>query len=267
MITKSDFISKINELGLSNSTICLHASFKSLGLVDKGPETLIEAFMDTGCTLVCPAFFYQSQTSPIRKNYENNGIDYSTVKEICPVNYLGSDDQIERSMGVIPKLLLKHDMSSRTSHPTNSFVVAGTNRQRLLLGQSELNVYSVYKKIYELKEDAFIMLMGVDFESCTPIHYAEELAGRTLFRRWALSKDIVTEVEEGSCSDGFEKLRCVTRDIEKVASFGEAQVRIYRFKEFIDKLTSTISDNPEVTHCGSITCDRCNDMVSGGRRS
>ena len=89
MITKSDFISKIIELGLSNSTICLHASFKSLGLVDKGPETLIEAFMDTGCTLVCLAFFYQSQTSPIRKNYENNGIDYSIVKEISKRNLSG----------------------------------------------------------------------------------------------------------------------------------------------------------------------------------
>ncbi|ENM5727847.1 TPA: AAC(3) family N-acetyltransferase [Vibrio mimicus] len=267
MISESDFIDLIHETGLSSSIICLHSSFKSFGEVENGPKTLIDAFIKTGCTLVCPAFFYQSQTFPSKENYKSNGIDYSKINEIRSVNYTGSNEQIEPSMGIIPKLLLNHKLASRTNHPTNSFVVAGDAKEHLLFNQSELNVYSVYKNMYDHHQDAYIVLAGVDLTSCTPIHYAEELAGRCLFRRWAVSKNRIVEVEEGSCSDGFEKLRNSVRDIEKIVNISESQIRIYSFKEFIDKIVNVISNNPEVTHCNNSKCPRCNDMVKGGRRT
>ena len=34
---------------------------------------------------------------------------------------------------------------------------------------------------YEL-QDAVLLLMGIEFTGVTPIHYAEQQAGRTLFR-------------------------------------------------------------------------------------
>ncbi len=207
MLTKGDIIGQLGRLNIANKVVCLHSSFRSFGDVQGGPQTLIDAFLESGCTLVCPTFFYLAQTYPARTNYLNNGIEYESVPEMCSVNYTGDPSQIEPSMGVIPKILLDIEHTTRTKHPTNSFAITGKDKALLLANQSPFNVYSAYKAIYSENLPAVVILAGVDFEACTPIHYAEELAGKSLFRRWAVQNGQVVEVEEGSCSDGFESLR------------------------------------------------------------
>lgn len=263
--TEAAVLQFIREKNLSNSIVCLHSSLKSFGPIENGPHTIIDAFIKEGCTLVCPAFFYESRTFPPRENYSTNGIDYSKIDQMVSVSFNDDRNQIEPSMGIIPKTILSYGDAERTSNPGNSFVMIGEQAKALLENQSLLNAYSVYKNIHSGHTKAFIVLAGVNFTSCTPIHYAEELAGRTLFRRWAVYNHRIVEIEEGSCSDGFENLREYTRETENVGSIGQSAIRIYPFTPFIEKVVKTIEENPMVTHCDDANCDRCKDMANGGR--
>jgi aminoglycoside 3-N-acetyltransferase len=265
MTTEKDIIQFIKEKGLSNSVICLHSSLRSFGQIDNGPNTIIDAFLKEGCTLVCPAFFYDSRTFPPRENYRRNGIDFTKIDQMVSVSYNDHSNQIEQSMGIIPKTMLTYKNSKRTRNPGNSFVILGEYANNLLKNESLLNAYSVYKNIYEENYKAFIMLAGVNFHSCTPIHFAEEVAGRKLFRRWAVYNHQIVEIEEGACSDGFENIRKYVQKIEDVGSIGQSTIRIYPFNPFIDMVSKKIKENPEITHCDIETCERCNDMVHGGR--
>lgn len=265
MLTKDDIVGQLGSLDIANKVVCLHSSFRSFGDVQGGPKTIIDAFLESGCTLVCPTFFYLAQTYPARTNYLSNGIEYESVPEMRSVNYTGAPSQIEPSMGVIPKMLLGIEHTTRTKHPTNSFAIAGKDKALLLANQSPLNVYSSYKAIYSENLPAVVILAGVDFEACTPIHYAEELAGKGLFRRWAVQNGQVVEVEEGSCSDGFENLRPYVSKIEGEIEIGDSLVRVYDFHRLVDTIAEVIVCDPSVTHCGIENCHRCNDMARGGR--
>jgi aminoglycoside 3-N-acetyltransferase len=119
---------------------------------------------------------------------------------------------------------------------------------------------------HQKRMKAFVVLAGVDYASCTPIHYAEEVAGRVLFRRWAVYHGQTVEAEVGSCSNGFEKIAEFTRDIENIDLIGKSRIRFYPFSEFIERVSKVIRENPEITTCEDAECPRWRDMLKGGRK-
>ncbi|MBV7298194.1 AAC(3) family N-acetyltransferase [Enterovibrio paralichthyis] len=265
MLTSDQINEFIQTNNLNSSVVCLHSAYKSFGGVDGGPETIIDGFLGNDCTMVCPAFFYESRTFPPTANYQNNGVDYAKVPEMRCVNYQENTEQIEACMGAIPRALLKHQRAVRSKHAGGSFIVAGDRAIDLLESQSHLNVYSIYKNIYQSGKDAYIVLAGVDLTACTPVHFAEELAGRKLFRRWSVFHGQIVEIEEGSCSEGFGNLNEQVSHLETVAKLGDSKVKIYKFRPFIDALAAAIKTQPDITHCADPSCIRCQDMVAGGR--
>jgi aminoglycoside 3-N-acetyltransferase len=248
--------------GYTDSVICLHASLKSFGDVKNSPDTIINAFLAAGNTLLAPAFYYASEAAPPNKNYKRNGIDYSH-RVFSPTNYTGLWDQIEPAMGAIPKTMLRYKNAFRSSHPMNSFVAIGPDAEHLIHSQENLNVYAAYKQILTENKRAYIFLCGTRLISCTPIHFAEEVAGRVLFRRWAMMNDTVNEVEVGACSTGFEKLRPFVKDIEHKLILGNSITSVFLFREFIERTAAKIKDNPEITKC-SENCLSCKDIIAGG---
>lgn len=265
VVTKRSVVEFIARNRLGESILCLHSSFRSFGEVEHGPKTIIDGFLEQGCTLVCPAFYDESHAPPPKQSYLQNGIDYSRFAELPQNSFSADPDQVEKSMGIVTRTLLRYPNSQRTKNPSQSFVVIGSSAGALTRGQSLLKAYSVYKNIDRRKENSFILLAGVDLTACTPIHFAEERAGRTLFRRWAVDHGKTVEVEVGSCSDGFEKIRDFTRRLEHVDVLGNSPIRIYPFRQFIETVSEVIRAHPEVTHCGHEDCLRCQDMMKGGR--
>jgi aminoglycoside N3'-acetyltransferase len=272
MVTKENVKDFIKKNGLEDSIICFHSSLKSFGKVENGPHTIIDGFIESNCTLVCPSFYYDSAIFQNTVKYERNGMNYQEIENglsdmtFKKVNYTESIEQIDKSMGVIPKTLLSCVNTCRTHNPMNSFCINGKYSEELLQRESLDNAYSVYKNIFSNTANANIILAGVDLTSCTPIHYAEELAGRKLFRRWAVYNNNIVEVEVGSCSEGFEKIRDFLKEIEIIDYIGESQIRIYSFKKFILETAKIIQEKPEITICKE-RCERCMDMYNGGRCS
>lgn len=275
VIVKKDLEEFIQRNRMQDCVVCLHSSLKSFGKVAGGAQSVIDAFLESGCTLVCPSFFYESAAFP-QKNYRQNGMDFESIANNTSgmtfpcINYEEQPGQIDKSMGIIPKTLLTLPTARRTKNAMNSFCVAGPKAEELVNGKtpnivdSVYTAYTVYKNIFSCeKEKSYILLAGVDFTSCTPIHFAEEVSGKKQFRRWALYKSKITETEVGSCSDGFEALRPYLQDLEATDTVGNAKMRIYPFKEFIVKAAQVIKENPSLTMCSS-NCGRCADMSRGG---
>ena len=254
----------IQELGLENSVICMHSSLKSFGHLEGGADTLIQGFLDLGCTIVVPTFTYDCRVpAPVEKRILRNGCVYPYDPE--HVEAFDRDSvMVSSDMGTIPARILGRKERVRGIHPMNSFAAIGPLAEVLIAKQTHLNVYGPLKMMYEIAE-SYVGLIGVDLTSTTAIHYAEEKAGRNLFRQWALEKDgTQREIAVGSCSDGFTVFDPYVKEMERSIRVGESKWRLFPFQPFIDVITEAIVKSPEITHCSNADCIRCNDAVRGG---
>lgn len=230
--TFSQLVEAIRAAELENSIVCLHSSLKSFGQLDGGPETLIRAFLDSGCTLLVPTFTYDCEIAALSSLAQNGYDDKDDFSPGMP--YEPDSTMIARDMGAIPANLLKIEGRARGNHPLNSFAALGPLAAELIAAQGPLNVYGPYKAAYAHTAPAFLVLAGVDLTSATPVHFAEEKAGRRLFRRWARhSQNGLQEVEVGSCSDGFNNLANAVAKIETRVQAGPSDWRIFRWQNLL----------------------------------
>lgn len=256
----------IQKAGLTNGLVCLHSSLKSFGHLEGGAGTVVQAFLQAGCTLLVPTFTYECEVpAPPGRQIARNGqgpsgsLDPGQARPFDPHSAM-----ISPEMGAIPARVLEAEGARRSTHPLNSFAALGPLADEIIATQGPLNVYGPLKALYT-RENAHVVLMGVGLTSATPVHLAEEKSGRRLFRRWALTGNgQVQEVEVGSCSDGFDNLQPFLGGIERIVRAGESTWKIYPFQPFIDLLAEAIVRDPAITRCADRDCPRCNDAVRGG---
>jgi aminoglycoside N3'-acetyltransferase len=265
-LSRAEILAAVRQSGMADSVVCLHSSLKSFGRVEGGADAVIDAFVDAGCTLIVPTFTYECQIPPPPgRSIPRNGTSPKWIVERDKAEaYIPEDNRISGDMGAIPARILERPDRIRGNHPLNSFAGLGPRAAGLIAAQAPLNVYGPLKQMY-LSPPAFLVLAGVNLTKATAIHFAEERSGRRLFRRWALlsgAADI--EVEEGSCSEGFENLAPAVSGLEKRVQVGASLWRIYPFQEFVDAIVSAILQDPPITHCPDKDCARCNDAVRGG---
>jgi aminoglycoside 3-N-acetyltransferase len=266
-LAQAEILEAIERSDLSGRVVCLHSSLGSFGPVEGGADAVIGAFLTAGCTLIVPTFTYACQAPPPAGwSVEQNGeIPGRFVNREPPEVFDRNGWQITREeMGAIPAQALRRPEHLRGSHPTDSFTGLGPLAAGLIAEQSPLNVFGPLKRMYA-GPPARLVLAGVGLTAATAIHFAEELSGRRLFRRWgrvAGGADI--EVMEGGCSEGFENLAPALAHLEQRVTVGKSLWRIYPFREFIDAAAAAIRRDPSITHCGDPDCARCNDAVKGG---
>jgi aminoglycoside 3-N-acetyltransferase len=262
-VTKNDICKAIEAAGLSGELICVHSSLRSFGEVEGGADTIINAFLEAGCTLLAPSFTYRFYLPP-REEIERNGID-DEMRTIEPTGRIYNSGIIDISsdMGAIPRTIVYRDGRYRGGHPSNSFVALGPEAEELISCQTAENVYAPFQKMME--GNGKIVMMGVDLTKMTAIHYAEQLSGRELFVRWALDKNGSTiRMREGSCSEGFNNLLPVVADLERQFTVGNSLWRIFPIKETVQACAEAIRKDRNITHCGDKNCIQCNDMQKGG---
>lgn len=267
-VTYNNIAYAIESLDLSSKIVFLHSSIKSFGHVEGGVPAVIDPFIDRHCTVVLPTFYYNAIVpAPDGKHYAQNGTDAVESTEFnfdAILPYSDRSEMITPQMGAIPAGALQRPDKIRGNHPICSFTAVGPEAQRIISAQAPLRVYAPYEAI-TANDDSYLILMGVDLTKATPIHYAETLAGRRLFRRWAkVSAYESVETENGGCSDGFNSLAPWVSGIERRITVGESLWRVYPFKPFVEAVAEAIRRNPSITHCDNPYCSRCNDAVKGG---
>ena len=100
--------------------------------------------------------------------------------------------------------------------------------------------------------------MGVDHTVNTSIHYAEKLAGRLQFVRWAVVKDRIVECRGfPGCSDGFAGLAAGLEGYTHRVEIGYSFVDAIPLKALIQVVRARIKANPLDLLCQREDCQRC----------
>jgi aminoglycoside N3'-acetyltransferase len=266
MANQASLEQAISTAGLAGSVVCLHASVKSFGPVDGGADVIVRAFLANSVTLVVPTFTYACEVHiPPGRNYPQNGCDPAYLAETrAAVPFVRESMLISPEMGMLPARVLAHPRRIRGDHPLNSISALGPAADQLAPLQSPMDVYAPYRAALR-QPSAYLILAGVELTRATPVHFGEEVAGRRLFRRWALLEDgSRVETAVGSCSEGFARLDPIVRSVETRLTVLASPWRIFPFAVFIQKVAEAIRQDPAITRCDNPECTRCRDAILGG---
>lgn len=179
MHTKETLIQQLKDLGIKpDDTVMMHSSFKSMGEVEGGPDTVLDAlseYLKDGL-LVLPTHTWA------QVNAEN------------PRYYV---EDTPSNVGILTELFRQRDGVARSLHPTHSVGALGKDAEEFVEGDEKFETPcardSSYGKL--LDREAKILLVGVDLVRNTFIHGVEE---------WV---DI-----PGRLTDGHEQLYTVLPD-------------------------------------------------------
>lgn len=144
-----------------SADLMVHSSLKSLGIRIDAEELLHEIMRMMGgiseSTLLIPTFTF---------NYTKTG---------C-FNVRTSLSESGQLSEIFRHVYFENSKPERTINPMQSVCVIGKNKKKYILGdnacQTSFGSGSIYDQL--LKNDAYCMLLGVDFNKCTFYHFLEE---------------------------------------------------------------------------------------------
>jgi aminoglycoside N3'-acetyltransferase len=275
----------IRQAGLANRAVCLHSSLASHGHVDGGASALVDAFLTEGTSLVVPAFTRRyAVTPPPHLRPPRNGTRYDgwPAQGGLPVHPTAADGTTaadggtaadgaggefspagnDTNMGAVPREVLARAGRQRGNHPLCSFAAIGPGAAGLVRGQSPIGVFAPLAAL--AAQDGLVALAGVGLDRMTLIHYAEQVAGRVLFRRWACTGGQVAMVAVGGCSRGFERFAGALRPVETTVTAGLSRWRVFPAAETVGIVADIIRRDPGSTRCSRRGCQQCADAVFGG---
>jgi len=265
-VTRYDIRAAIQALELSRQPVCVHSSLRSFGHVDGGAQTVVDAFLDEGCTLMAPSFSWTYAThAPKHLRPRRNGTNDVYLDTLKPTDRIYTPDtpEIDKDMGAIAATVVASPGRERGNHPIGSFSAVGPCARDLTAVQAPDRIYGPLARLAEL--GGYVLLMGVELASMTLLHFAEQRTGRVLFRRWANDRQgEPMMVESGGCSDGFYRFEPVFASLRRRQVVGRSTWQCFPAGETLRAAVDAIHGDPMITHCGNPGCGRCNDAVAGG---
>ena len=159
MLTKNDLVTGFRTTGLTAGDVVLvHSSYKSLGPVDGGPQTVVDALLEVltpSGTLIMPTF-----------NFNFNKGEPWDVRTT------------PSHMGVLTEVVRVNPESRRIFHPFYSFAILGTLKDELTKARykDSYGTDSIFMQLRKL--DAKIMVIGLSYtHSMTFFHHIEQMEG------------------------------------------------------------------------------------------
>jgi len=256
----------VRDAGLADAPVCVHTSLRSFGTSPRADD-VIDGFLTAGCTVMVPTFSHGifGLRPPPHLRPARNGTDY----DVSRMNDAGRDrvfdpstNDVDETMGTLPRVALQRPDRVRGNHPISSFAAVGPLATQLISAQGPTDVYAPLAAL--ARRGGYVVLVGVDLNRMTLIHFAEQRSGRVMFRRWANGAGgEPVMVESGGCSSGFGNFAPALRPIRTTLAVGESTWQIFPAKAALNIATHAIRRSPRITHCGA-DCARCDDAVRGG---
>jgi aminoglycoside 3-N-acetyltransferase len=249
-------------LGLQETPVIAHASLKRFGYIQGGAEAVLDAMLVSFPSIIMPTHTYKTKIIP-DVGPPNNGMVYgsgSDKNKMAEPFHLGM--RADPMMGVLPETLRNHPSAVRTAHPILSF--AGINADFTLFTQT---LYEPLAPIGALAEqNGWVVLINVDHTVNTSIHYAEKLAGRRQFIRWALAEDRVVECPNyPGDSTGFQAIEEHIKFEARRVEIGEGIIQAVALKRLFDVVQELIKKDPLALLCERTDCERCMAVRATGR--
>ena len=256
MLTYRNLVCEMRKLdiGLSRPVIA-HASLSAFGEIQGGAQTLVGALASVYDALIVPTFTYKTMLTP-EDGPPNNGITYGGKQDANRMaEFFHPDMPADKSMGVVAETLRQHPQARRSSHPIYSF--AGINADQAIEVQTLDEPLAPIQVLTEA--GGWVLLLGVTHIANTSIHYAEKLAGRRQFIRWALSPQGVKECPGWpGCSGGFEQISPRLEESTRKVQIGQAEVRAIPLSNLVEAVQKAIAEDPLALLYKRNDCQRCN---------
>ncbi|MEK3790015.1 AAC(3) family N-acetyltransferase [Paenibacillus sp. FSL K6-1230] len=244
MHTLESLMKQLEQLGIdSQGTLLVHSSLKSMGPVEGGADTVLDAYtayMKDGL-LVLPTH------------------TWSYIKADNPRFYV---DQSPSCIGILPELFRNRPGVVRSWHPTHSVAALGQDAVEFTkddhLFDTPCARGSAWGKLLDRK--ATILLVGVDLRRNTFIHGVEEWADIP-GRLTDVHEMLYTVLPDGteipvpsrrhwglSWSEHFWKVDEVleNRGAMRKGQIGDAVVRVCDAAAVAEVITEMLADNPEL---------------------
>lgn len=159
--TKEQLIQQLREMGIKPSdNLLVHSSMKSLGTVEGGADTVIDALMEA-----VPEGLLMLPTHTWKQMSEEYSLFDPETEPVC--------------VGIIPELFRKRPGVVRSLHPTHSMAVYGKGAEEYIQGEENRGTpcapEGCWGRLREKK--AKILLLGVTHARNTYIHSIEESFG------------------------------------------------------------------------------------------
>lgn len=172
-VTKEKLIEEFGLLGLKPTDVLLvHSSLSKLGFVIGGAVTVIQALLDVvpEGVIIMPTQTGDNSNPEEWKNppVPSDWIPY--IKEHTPAYH--PQWTPTRGMGKIPELFRTLPGVNRTSHPMDSF--AYYSKKPLVFDQALTPAFGEESPLsYLYHHGGKVLLIGVGYDTCTLLHYAE----------------------------------------------------------------------------------------------
>ena len=246
MFSFEELLEGFQALGVeAGDTLLVHSSYKSLGEVDGGPQTVVralEAALGPQGTLIMPPFnfdFNQGKPWDVRKT--------------------------RSKMGALTEVVRMDPRARRVFHPFYSFAILGKHAEMLSASRykSAYERNSVFGKLRDL--DGKIMVIGLSYNnSMTFFHHIEQMEGVD-YRFLKQFTGEVTDENGNMYTDTFEML---VRDIDKgvmtmvdpmgalmeqagivkIRKIGEAEVKLMKANEVYEFTAREMKRDPHLLY-------------------
>lgn len=157
--TKEDFIKDLENMGLDRGdAIMVHSSFKSIGEVEGGADTVVDAFME---------YFKDGLLLMPTHTWKQMGEDYPVFNPRTE----------EACVGIIPNRFWIREGVVRSLHPTHSVAAYGVGAMEYVAGEENQRTPCAPEGCWGRLADANakILLLGVTHIRNTYIHAIEEI--------------------------------------------------------------------------------------------
>jgi len=181
VLKKSDIINGLRQMGLKAGNIVLvHGSLKSLGQMEGGVDTVIDALLETltsDGTLLMPSF--------------QGGAEFYLVDRGCRFDVRNTPSEC----GIITEVFRRRPGVLRSLSPTHCTAACGRLAEKILAGHERCKISvglgSPYHRL--VKMDGKILLLGVTHGSNTTLHFVENTNGAPTICRKEYNPVVVDE--------------------------------------------------------------------------
>jgi aminoglycoside 3-N-acetyltransferase len=265
MLTYRDIIKAFHELGLvSESKVLVHASIPALGEVSGGAETLVGALLATANVVVTPTFTAKAMITP-PFGPEDNAIQYVASQEHETIlEQFHEELPADQALGELAEIIRRHPKAQRSAHPLLSF--AGVNATDFISSQSLEEPWAPIRKLADADGD--VLLLGANHTANVAIHYAELLAGRKQFLRWAIWEGKIVEVPHWpGCNKGFQSITDKLEGVVREEAIGDTSSQAIPLRDLINIAKGWIREDPEALLCQDPNCEYCRIVRSAQNAS
>lgn len=160
VVTRDDIHDGVRALGIGPGDVLMaHASLSAFGWVEGGADAVIDGLLDAlgpAGTLVLPTFTWRAFHAEAR-------VTFDVANTPCET-------------GRIPETFRKRPGVSRSVHVCHSVAALGPAVPEVLGdGVSSFGPGSTFDAL--LRRNAWVLMLGVSFQSCTALHAVEEFVG------------------------------------------------------------------------------------------